>query len=634
MKTQKADVNLGPNWAVVLKFLESRGIDVDQFIGRRLSPEVAEKCRQLTNTLRAKRTLAKPYPNCWVPLSEWLEVEQGLVTMLGHYHHLREVGRFSQQVAFGMDAIGNALVTSPRTRWATSPKLGYSNVPRISAKYIKNKELEFVNTRDGEGYIVLKHRRDIASPLDDIGAIGWYIPGYGDAVRPMWGQPPDPPSPVTVIAVNPEELVGRVEPTATTSFEGTSFRINGVEHGRVVYVKSDKKDYVLNGSAYYTEQFAGAVPVVLITRDFNTPCFECRQRGGPTGHPILAKGQVFSFHGYELQNSAFKVFWETKKKSNGSSLLDRILGPLLVLMTGLMHLVFGKRAEREFARTVDIDSALSETERELAQSEQFITEMREYLAGAIPPTEEVFRQVVSRTFVSKRHPMAVLFWDTVAFTVKTDEWEPERVSALVNDLLTKVTEITVKNGGVVPKNLGDGAMAYFTCGYPGDKRHIGARELVLNALRTAIAIHGAAKELGLELRVGINFGEAILGLVGKTLDVIGRPVNIAARCEPLAQTGGTILSGEAMRLLDQEAGKVKVGGTIVVGADTFRFEGIKRIKHGGTLGVFSLYSAESDARQAEPVVKSAPHGSWVRHRTTEVEAVVTVATPGQSRKGE
>ncbi len=177
----------------------------------------------------------------------------------------------------------------------------------------------------------------------------------------------------------------------------------------------------------------------------------------------------------------------------------------------------------------------------------------------------MFGQYMSETVIShllehpeklklggERRPVTLFFSDLAGFTTISERLEPETVVALLNDYLSRMTEIILDEGGTVDKFEGDAIMAFW--GAPLDQQ-----DQALRACRAALRQQAALAELNrhfiasdlppLAIRIGLHTGEAIVGNLGsqKRFDytVIGDTVNLASRLEGLNKFyGSTVMASE------------------------------------------------------------------------------------------
>jgi class 3 adenylate cyclase/pimeloyl-ACP methyl ester carboxylesterase len=154
--------------------------------------------------------------------------------------------------------------------------------------------------------------------------------------------------------------------------------------------------------------------------------------------------------------------------------------------------------------------------------------------------------------------LTVMFTDIVDATAHAAELGDGRWRDLLARHDEQVRRQLERFDGREVKTVGDGFLATFD-GPPS------------RALRCALAITGAARELGIEVRIGIHTGEC--ELIGD--DVGGMAVHIASRVSGLAAAGEVLVSGT-------------VFGTVVGGPFGFEDRGLHDLK--GVPGRWPLFS--------------------------------------------
>ena len=151
-----------------------------------------------------------------------------------------------------------------------------------------------------------------------------------------------------------------------------------------------------------------------------------------------------------------------------------------------------------------------------------------------------------------------MFTDIVDATARAAELGDGRWRDLLARHDEEVRKELARFDGREVKTVGDGFLATFD-GPPS------------RALRCALAITGAARELGVEVRIGMHTGEC--ELIGE--DVGGMAVHIASRVNGLAGAGEVLVSGT-------------VFGTVVGGPFTFEDRGFHELK--GVPGRWPLFA--------------------------------------------
>ena len=129
-----------------------------------------------------------------------------------------------------------------------------------------------------------------------------------------------------------------------------------------------------------------------------------------------------------------------------------------------------------------------------------------------------------------RRRCTFLFTDVRGFTSLSERLEPEEVTEIMNKALTIQADAVKRNGGMVDKYIGDAMMAIFNAPVSLDEHEN-------KAIQTELEIHRdmAEAKLGIEICIGINTGEAVIGNMGSDsrfdYSAIGDAVNLAARLE-------------------------------------------------------------------------------------------------------
>ena len=164
------------------------------------------------------------------------------------------------------------------------------------------------------------------------------------------------------------------------------------------------------------------------------------------------------------------------------------------------------------------------------------------LAGVAPAREE--RKVVT-----------VVFADLVGSTNRAERLDPEDVRALLGPFHARLRHELERYGGTVEKFIGDAVVAVF--GAPAAHDDDPER-----AVRAAIAIQEAIAELNeadpslaLEVRIGVNTGEALVALdarpeLGEAM-VSGDVINTCARLQSGAAPGAILVGEQTRRAVER-----------------------------------------------------------------------------------
>jgi adenylate cyclase len=182
--------------------------------------------------------------------------------------------------------------------------------------------------------------------------------------------------------------------------------------------------------------------------------------------------------------------------------------------------------------------------------------------------EERFSDLYLDETAAGTREVSVLFADLAGFTTFSEGREPREVSEMLNAYFeVAIPPIVREHGGEVDRLIGDAIMA--TWGTRGDQPDHAERAVsAAAALQMETARLAAVHPDWPRFRAAVNSGEALVGVVGaesgRSYTVIGDTVNVAARLESRAPTGGVVVGGATLRavpgLRATSLGEIEVKG--------------------------------------------------------------------------
>ncbi len=171
------------------------------------------------------------------------------------------------------------------------------------------------------------------------------------------------------------------------------------------------------------------------------------------------------------------------------------------------------------------------------QAEQ---EKSERLLLNILPKHIAERMKAGETHIAERFSEAtVLFADLVGFTDLAAHIPADELLALLNEVFTAFDALTARHGFEKIKTIGD---AYMAAGglTPNAVDCTPAAIALAKDMHAEIEKINSSYGMSIRLRVGINQGPVIAGIIGTTkfsYDLWGDTVNMASRLESMAQPG-------------------------------------------------------------------------------------------------
>jgi len=173
----------------------------------------------------------------------------------------------------------------------------------------------------------------------------------------------------------------------------------------------------------------------------------------------------------------------------------------------------------------------------------------------------------------RRCRVTVFFADIAGFTSMSERLPPEEVVEILRSALNAITEVIIRNGGVIDKYIGDAVMAFWGSPLADPTDEENACRAALQCLAELGQTNQRLRARGLseiDIRIGINTGEAIVGNLGSDrifdYTAIGDTVNLASRLEGANKVFRTriIVAGETMAaahgLLARSLGRLAVKG--------------------------------------------------------------------------
>jgi len=203
--------------------------------------------------------------------------------------------------------------------------------------------------------------------------------------------------------------------------------------------------------------------------------------------------------------------------------------------------------------------------RERARAMRAIEEQQVLLAEEQRKSEELLLNILPASvaqrlkqhdgLIADRLPdVSVLFADIVGFTELSQRRPPEIVVGILNRLFTAFDELADFWGLEKIKTIGDAYMVAggVTVQHPGQ---VGAIAHMALAMQREAQRQNAAERFALDLRIGINVGPVVAGVIGRrkfAYDMWGDTVNTASRMESTGPAGTIQVSGTVYERLRSE----------------------------------------------------------------------------------
>ncbi|MGH3084671.1 MAG: adenylate/guanylate cyclase domain-containing protein [Gaiellaceae bacterium] len=193
-------------------------------------------------------------------------------------------------------------------------------------------------------------------------------------------------------------------------------------------------------------------------------------------------------------------------------------------------------------------------------------ERSETLLLSIFPRPIAERLKISQEVIAERsEEVSVLFADITGFTPFAERLPAEEVVVLLDEIFSAFDGLVARHGLEKIKTIGDGYLV--AAGIPTPRAdHAEAAARLALAMRQALADLPIAS--GLSLRIGIDSGPVVAGVIGRTkfgYDLWGDTVNTASRMESHAPPGAIQVTERTYRRLEDGFVLERRTGVVVKG---------------------------------------------------------------------
>ena len=163
---------------------------------------------------------------------------------------------------------------------------------------------------------------------------------------------------------------------------------------------------------------------------------------------------------------------------------------------------------------------------------------------------------VGRSMEGERRVVTMLFCDVKGSTAMAETLDPEEWAEIMNGAFERLIAPIYRYEGTLARLMGDAIFAFFGAPIAHEddpQRAVAAGLDIVGGISSYRAEVAAERGLDLDVRVGINTGEVVVGQVGSDLrleySAMGDAVNVAARMEQTAEPGTVQVTDVTQRLV-------------------------------------------------------------------------------------
>jgi class 3 adenylate cyclase len=229
----------------------------------------------------------------------------------------------------------------------------------------------------------------------------------------------------------------------------------------------------------------------------------------------------------------------------GSLMIDAFVLGAATFGTLLALRMIEQSRRRVFVQELVIAEQSAALAREKATSDRL-------LLNVLPASVSARLREGEHTFADKYPAVSVLFADIVGFTPLVARMSPSDVIELLSELFERFDELVGERRLEKIKTIGDAYMVAAGLPEPMVDHAERAVDLGMAMIKAASGVGKGAWGGGCLLRVGVNSGAVVAGVIGRrkfAFDVWGDTVNVASRLEAQGMPNRVHISHETWRLV-------------------------------------------------------------------------------------
>lgn len=242
---------------------------------------------------------------------------------------------------------------------------------------------------------------------------------------------------------------------------------------------------------------------------------------------------------------------------------------LLTVKEALRSYLQDRKLEEQNQELRALNESLEQKVKERTEELRIAQEKSDQLLRNILPEKVAEKLKQNNDILAEHSPSAtVLFADIVNFTPLASSLSPQSLVRLLNNIFSEFDHLVELHGLEKIKTIGDSYMV--AGGVPiSIPDHVNRMADLALDLNVAIRQFSEESHRPLQMRIGINTGSVVAGVIGKKkflYDLWGDAVNIASRMEQMGEPGKIQVTEAVVQALDgdrytiTERGEIEIKG--------------------------------------------------------------------------